>query len=99
MKRKTGEYITISRVGGEECRAFVPYPLPPKPPLQIDYDLQDLIDHALLALGNLNSIGTLLPDPSLFLYMYIRKEAVLSSQIEGTQSSFSDLLLLSLIHI
>jgi len=93
MKRKTGEYITISRVGGEKCRAFVPYPLPPKPPLQIDYDLQDLIDHALLALGNLNSIGMLLPDPSLFLYMYIRKEAVLSSQIEGTQSSFSDLLL------
>jgi len=93
MKRETGNYITISRIGDEECRAFVPYPLPPKPPLEIDGDLQDLIDRALLALGRLDTIATLLPDPSLFLYMYVRKEAVLSSQIEGTQSSFSDLLL------
>jgi len=93
MKRKVGHYITVSKVGGEECRAFVPDPLPPEPSLQIDADLQDAIDLALLALGRLDTITTLLPDKSLFLYMYVRKEAVLSSQIEGTQSSLSDLLL------
>ncbi len=93
MRRETGHYITISRVAGEECRAFVPEPLPPKPSLQIDSNLQDAIDRALLALGRLDTISTLLPDPSLFLYMYVRKEALLSSQIEGTQSSLSDLLL------
>ena len=71
----------------------MPDPLPPNPPLQIDADLQDVIDRALLALGRLDTISTLLPDPPLFLYMYVRKEAVLSSQIEGTQSSFYDLLL------
>jgi len=93
MRRETGHHTTVSRIGGEECRAFVPDPLPPKPGLQIDADLQDVIDRALLALGRLDTISMLLPDPSLFLYMYVRKEAVLSSQIEGTQSSFSDLLL------
>jgi Fic family protein len=92
MKRQTGHYQTISTVG-ETCRACLPLPLPPYPPLQIDAQRQDLIDRALLALGKLDSIATLLPDTSLFLYMYIRKEAVLSSQIEGTQSSLSDLLL------
>ena len=51
------------------------------------------LEQALLALGRLDSITTLLPDPDLFLYSYVRKEAVLSSQIEGTQSSLSDLLL------
>ena len=93
MERKTGEYQTISTVGGEICRAFVPRPLPPKPALNLDSRLQDLADKALLSLGRLDSVSTLLPDTALFLYMYIRKEAVLSSQIEGTQSSLSDLLL------
>jgi Fic family protein len=74
-------------------RAFVPDPLPPKPPLAIDAELRDRLDAALLALGRLDSVTTLLPDTRLFLYMYVRKEAVLSSQIEGTQSSLSDLLL------
>jgi Fic family protein len=92
-RRKTGEYILISDSEGESCRAFVPDPLPPKPPLKVDDELQSIIDCALLALGRLDSLSTLLPDTSLFLYMYIRKEAVLSSQIEGTQSSLSDLLL------
>jgi Fic family protein len=93
MKRdKTGRYVTISTVG-EHCRAFIPEPLPPVPPLNINAGLRDLIDAALLALGRLDSVSLLLPDTSLFLYMYIRKEAVLSSQIEGTQSSLSDLLL------
>jgi len=93
MKRsKTGEYKTISTVG-EQVQAFVPDALPPSPPLKIDGKDQDLIDNALLALGRLDSISILLPETSLFLYMYVRKEAVLSSQIEGTQSSLSDLLL------
>jgi len=93
MDRKTGDYLTISTVGGETCRAFVPHPLPPEPPLKPDPAIQELENKALLALGRLDSVSTLLPDTSLFLYMYIRKEAVLSSQIEGTQSSLSDLLL------
>jgi len=89
----TGHYVTTSTVGGERVRAFVPEPLPPKPALQIDSQLRDRLDAALLDLGRLDSVTTLLPDTQLFLYMYVRKEAVLSSQIEGTQSSLSDLLL------
>lgn len=94
MKRtNTGEYFVISRAGGEICRAFVPHPLPPQPPLELTGELREKMDGALISLGRLDGISTLLPDPSLFLYMYVRKEAVLSSQIEGTQSSLSDLLL------
>ncbi len=94
MKRgPTGEFLRISSAGGEVVRAFVPRPLPPDPPLQMDGDLQDLSDRALLALGRLDSVSGLLPDAQLFLYMYVRKEALLSSQIEGTTSSLSDLLL------
>jgi Fic family protein len=93
MERKTGDYLTISTVGGETCKAFVPHPLPPEPSLKLDPAIQEQEDKALLALGRLDSVSTLLPDTSLFLYMYIRKEAVLSSQIEGTQSSLSDLML------
>lgn len=94
MKRnQAGDYVTVSTVGGEVCRAFVPRPLPPDPALVLDSRLQELYDQALVAVGRLDSITTLLPDPALFLYMYVRKEAVLSSQIEGTQSSLSDLLL------
>jgi Fic family protein len=64
--------------------------------LALDGPLQVLLEQALLALGRLDSVTTLLPDPDLFLYSYVRKEAVLSSQIEGTQSSISDLLLFEL---
>lgn len=93
MKRiSSGQYVTVSTVG-EHCKAFIPRPLPPKPPLAISAELRDLMDQALLALGRLDSVTLLLPDTSIFLYSYIRKEAVLSSQIEGTQSSLSDLLL------
>jgi len=74
-------------------RAFVPAPLPPQPPLAIDSPLRLQLDRSLLALGRLDSIATLLPNPDLFLYSYVRKEAVVSSQIEGTQSSLADLLL------
>lgn len=74
-------------------RAFVPNPLPPEPPLKLSPDLYDLMERANRALGRLDGVSELLPDPSLFIYFYVRKEAVLSSQIEGTQSSLSDLLL------
>jgi len=73
--------------------AFHPKPLPPDPPLSVDAGLQGLLDRANQALGRLDGITLLLPDPDQFLYSYVRKEAVLSSQIEGTQSSLSDLLL------
>ena len=76
----------------ESFHAFVPKPLPPDPALKIDSELQNLMGEADRALGGLNSISILLPNPDLFLYMYVRKEALLSSQIEGTQSSMSDLL-------
>lgn len=93
MKRGlTGHYVPITTVG-ETCRAFVPRPLPPEPALQLDERLQTLAQDAALALGRLDALAALLPDPQVFLYAYVRKEAVLSSQIEGTQSSLSDLLL------
>lgn len=94
MKRgSTGRFRTTSVVQGERVRAFIPAPLPCRPPLAIDGVLRDRLDEAILNLGRLDSVSALLPDPHLFLYMYVRKEAVLSSQIEGTQSSLSDLLL------
>jgi len=96
MKRALqGKYVTISTVG-EKAQAFVPAPLPPRPPIDWTPELRSKFDQALLALGRLDSVSTLLPDTSLFLYMYVRKEAVLSSMIEGTQSSLSDLLLFEL---
>jgi Fic family protein len=79
--------------GPEGYAAFRPRPLPPEPPLQLDTATQRLLDHANQALGRLDGVTMLLPDPDTLLYTYIRKEAVLSSQIEGTQSSLSDLLL------
>ncbi|HEY65936.1 MAG TPA: Fic family protein [Caldilineae bacterium] len=96
MKRGlTGEY-RITVVSGETVRAFIPYPLPPKPPLEFTNRRQRLLERATLALGRLDSITLLLPDPDIFLYAYVRREALLSSQIEGTQSSLSDLLLFEL---
>ncbi|HAE28806.1 Fic family protein [Hyphomonas adhaerens] len=88
---RLGEYV-ISSVGEERYRAYIPAPLPPDPPLDMTR-LYPLLDQASTALGRLDGMSMILPDPSLFLYMYVRKEAVLSSQIEGTQSSLSDLLL------
>lgn len=73
--------------------AFIPSPLPPIPPITVDPKLQRQLEAAGLALGRLDGIGRLLPGPDELLYSYIRKEAVLSSQIEGTQSSIADLLL------
>ncbi|MEO8603510.1 MAG: Fic family protein [bacterium] len=92
----TGDWVTPSTVGGEAVRAFVPKPLPPVPALLVDDALRGALDRALLAVGRLDGVSMLLPDTHLFLYNYVRKEALLSSQIEGTKSSFSDLLLFEL---
>jgi len=92
VKRKdTGSYERSS-VGGEVVQAFMPESLPPKEPIVMDASRQRLLERATIALGKLDSITLLLPDPDIFLYAYVRKEAVLSSQIEGTQSSLNDLL-------
>ena len=79
--------------GGEPFFAFIPSPLPPDPPLQIDEATEVLLDRANRAVGRLDGVSLLLPSPDTFIYAYVRKEAVLSSQIEGTQSSLSDLLI------
>jgi len=73
-------------------RAFIPAPLPPRPPVALDGNLQALLSRADRALGRLDGSIQTLPNPDLFVFMYVRKEAVLSSQIEGTQSSLQDLL-------
>jgi Fic family protein len=90
--KRSGEFRVVE-AGPDGYSAFYPRPLPPDPPIQIDAELQGLLDHANQALGRLDGVTLLLPDPDQFLYTYVRKEAVLSSQIEGTQSSLSDLLL------
>lgn len=72
-------------VAGEAYKAFLPPPLPPQPPSDL-IPLQGLLSKANQALGKLDAVSDILPDSSLLLYYYIRKEAVLSSQIEGTQS-------------
>ena len=87
-----GSFVNIGGGSGEDVRAYIPAPLPPSPPLELNSRLVDRLNGAHLALGRLDSAGLLLPHTDLFLYMYVRKEALLSSQIEGTQSSLSDLL-------
>jgi Fic family protein len=94
-RAKPGKY-EITAVTGERVRAFIPSLLPPRPRLVLDGALRLSMDRAMVALGRLDSVSALLPDRTLFLYSYVRKEAVLSSQIEGTQSSLSDLLLFEL---
>ncbi len=96
MRRGTTGRFVISATTGEQVRAFVPEALPPRPPVAIDARRQRLLEQALLSCGRLDAITSLLPDPGLFLYAYVRREAVLSSQIEGTKSSVSDLLLFEL---
>jgi Fic family protein len=92
MKRRTGEHVRVGS-GEDAHEAFVPAPLPPDPALLLTAADHDLIERANRALGRLDGMTALLPDTALFIYAYVRKEALVSSQIEGTQSSFSDLLL------
>nr|WP_216919705.1 Fic family protein [Synechococcus sp. CCAP 1479/9] len=96
MKREATGHVEITSTAGEPVRAFVPDPLPPQPPLDLGRLGLALKDRALLACGRLDGVSSLLPDPDLFLYAYVRREALLSSQIEGTQSSLSDLLMFEL---
>jgi len=88
---RLGSYI-ISSVAGEKVRAFMPPPLPPIPAVELS-GLHQQLDRANQGLGRLNGMTRLLPDVRFLLYLYVRKEALVSSQIEGTQSSFTDLLL------
>lgn len=88
MNQRAGRYVRQPN----QYAAFIPAPLPPDPPLAWDDELQYLLSKADRALGRLDGSIQTLPDPDLFVMMYVRKEAVLSSQIEGTQSSLNDLL-------
>lgn len=93
IKRITGSYEVRTAYSSKPYKTFIPAPLPPTPPVRIDSELWDLQDSANRALGRLDGVTDLLPDPYLFTYLYVRKEAVLSSQIEGTQTTLSQLLL------
>ncbi len=93
MIREASGHYEQTTTAGEVVRAFVPDPLPPEPAIDLTGERQRLLERANLACGRLDGISALLPDPDLFLYAYVRREALLSSQIEGTQSSLSDLLL------
>ena len=86
--QRAGRYVR--QPGGYQ--AFMPAPLPPEPPIRLESDLQALLSQADRALGRLDGSIQTLPHPDLFVAMYVRKEAVLSSQIEGTQSSLQDVL-------
>lgn len=93
MPRITGRY-ELRRVGGEEVRAFLPEPLPPHdPPLALDGELVGLLRRADVALGRLELAGAMVPSVGWFLYSFVRKEAVISSQIEGTEATLMDLLM------
>jgi len=85
---RAGEYV--SQIGG--YKAFVPKPLPPEPPIQLDREMLLLLSQADMALGRLDGMSAILPNVDLFVAMYVNKEAVLSSQIEGTQASLIDVL-------
>ncbi|MGP1385770.1 MAG: Fic family protein [Thainema sp.] len=89
---RAGQWVQQGN-GEASYTAFIPAPLPPIPPITVDSKLQRQLEAAGLALGRLDGIGRILPGPEELLYSYVRKEAVLSSQIEGTQSSIADLLL------
>lgn len=96
MKRALqGHYVKVA-AAGEAFKAFVPAPLPPRPAIEWTPALRGRFDAALLALGRLDAVTDLLPNAALLLYSFVRKEAVLSSMIEGTQSSLADLMLFEL---
>lgn len=91
MNTRIGTYIT-HKTPGESYKAYIPPALPPHPSLDLA-PLYPQLEKATIALAELNAQSKSIPNPTLFIYMYVRKEALLSSQIEGTQSSFSDLML------
>lgn len=91
MNQRIGTYIH-QKVAAESYKAYIPPKLPPKPQIDLKF-LYPILEKATSALVELNSLQKAIPNTSLFIYMYVRKEALLSSQIEGTQSSFSDLML------
>jgi len=91
LPSRVGSYV-ITSATGETVRAYIPPPLPPDPAVDLG-SLHGRIDRANRAVGRLDGLSSLIPDTNLLLYTYVRKEAVLSSQIEGTQSSLSELLL------
>jgi len=92
MQRITGRYERV-RVGGEDVAAFIPEPLPPhRPPLRLDGEVASLLSRAEAALGRLDLASAMVPSVGWFLYSFVRKEAVISSQIEGTQATLMDLL-------
>jgi Fic family protein len=89
---RAGDFISQR----EGYAAFIPKPLPPDPPLKLDPELLQLLEEAVRELGRLDGVAKVIPDPDFFVSMYVRREAVLSSQIEGTQSTLEDLLELEL---
>ena len=96
MKRRLqGHYLKVA-TAGEAFKAFVPAPLPPRPAINWSPALRGRFDAALVAIGRLDAVTDLLPNAGLLLYSFVRKEAVLSSMIEGTQSSLADLMLYEL---
>jgi len=84
---RSGTYVKQLR----GYKAYIPTPLPPKPPLQLDKTIEKKLGQANLLLARLDTLGEILPNIDLFVSMYVRKEATLSSQIEGTQASLEDL--------
>src|SRR5262245_32779282 len=90
MARTTGTY-SVNTVAGERVQAFIPRPLPPnRPPLVLEGALAQLHTDAVAAIGRLDVAGAMVPSPNWFLYGFVRKEAVVSSQIEGTQATLQD---------
>src|SRR6266480_2925158 len=77
---------------GTGYKAFIPAPLPPAPPIKMDDELVQLLSEADVNLGRLDGVSSLVPNPDLFVAMYVKQEAVLSSQIEGTQCTLEDIL-------
>ncbi len=88
LKFRAGQYI--NQPSG--YKAFIPKSLPPIPPLALDPEMIQLLTEAALNLGRLDGLASVITDPDIFVYLYVRKEALLSSQIEGTQCSLEDIL-------
>ena len=90
MRRTSGTYVETT-TSGEAVRAFVPKPLPPIPPLELGPEVTEGLRQAAAQLSELRTASHLVPSPDLFNYAFVRKEAVLSSQIEGVQATLTDL--------